>query len=167
MIRESDNLPARRWYREPMVWMVIAIPATAVLVGFLLLGLSIRHYDGLVEDDYYKRGKEINRVLARDQLAVRHAIAARLRVAADELVLDLSHDGRLTVPPTLVLRLLHRTRSGLDRSVLLTAGPDGRYRGQLDGATDGRWVIQLETARWRVTGYLERPGDDVVELGSP
>ena len=167
MTRESDNGPVRRWYREPMVWMVIAIPATAVLVGFLLLGLSIRHYDGLVADDYYKRGKEINRVLARDQLAKRHAIAARLRAEAGELVLDLSHDGRLAMPPALDLRLLHRTRSGLDRSVLLTAGPDGRYRGRLDGAAAGRWVVQLETPRWRVTGYMERPGDDIVELGSP
>ncbi len=166
MTRESDNRPERRWYREPMVWMVIAIPATAVVVGFLMLGLAIRHYDGLVEDDYYQRGKEINRVLARDQLAKRHAVAARLRVLAGELVLDLRHDGRLAVPPTLVLRLLHRTRSGLDRSVLLTAGPDGRYHGRLDGAATGRWVIQLETARWRVTGYLEMPGDDVVELRS-
>ena len=159
-----DNPPPRPWYREPMVWMVIAIPATAVLVGALLLGLSIRNYDGLVADDYYKRGKEINRVLARDQLAKRHAIAASLRVTAGELVVDLRHDGRLAVPPTLELRLLHRTRSGFDRSFLLTAGPDGFYRGRLDGDAPGRWVVQLETTRWRVTGYVEWPGDDVVEL---
>lgn len=154
----------RPWYREPMVWMVIAIPATAVVVGMLMLSMSIRSYDGLVADDYYKRGKEINRVLVRDQLAREHAIGATLAVDNDTLVLDLRHDGRLPPPATLELHFLHRTRAGRDRAVVLTAGPDGRYHGRMDDGAEGRWFIQLETARWRVSGEAELPVDRTIEL---
>ena len=39
-------------------------------------------YSGLVVDDYYKKGKQINRVLARDRLAWELGLAAELRVSA-------------------------------------------------------------------------------------
>ena len=67
-----------RWYREPFVWLLIAFPATAVIVGFTLLGLAIYSDDGMVEDDYYRKGKEINRVLARDQAAAKHGLESTL-----------------------------------------------------------------------------------------
>ena len=67
-----------RCYREPFVWLLIAFPATAVVVGFTLLGLAIYSDDGMVEDDYYRKGKEINRVLARDQAAAKHGLESTL-----------------------------------------------------------------------------------------
>ncbi len=164
MNQAPDTSAPRRWYREPMVWMVIAIPLSAVVVGAVLLTLSIRSWDGLVVDDYYRHGKEINRVLERDRLARQHGIEASLAVSQRDVVVDLRHDGKLLVPATLELRFLHRTRSGLDRSVQLTLGPDGRYRGALDGEASGRWFLQLETGRWRVSGEAELPGDVIVAL---
>ena len=129
-----------------------------------MLSMSIRSYDGLVADDYYKRGKEINRVLVRDQLAKEHAIAATLAVDDRTVVLDLRHDGRLSFPATLELKFLHRTRAGRDRAVLLTAGPDGRYHGQIEQSATGRWFIQLETSQWRVSGEAELPVENTIEL---
>jgi len=58
-----------RWYREPIMWLVIAFPLTAVIVGFVSLALAIRSDDGMVEDDYYKQGMTINRMLDRDKAA--------------------------------------------------------------------------------------------------
>jgi hypothetical protein len=144
--------------------MVIAIPLSAVLVGAVMLTLSIRTWDGLVEDDYYKHGKEINRVLQRDRLARDHAIEATLVLAVGGVTVDLRHDGRLSTPATLELKLLHRTRSGLDRSVLLTMGPDGKYLGQLETGAPGRWIIQLETGIWRVSAEADLMVEDTVEL---
>ena len=51
MMMSNDSKP---WYREPMVWLVISIPAAAVIVGLSMLGYSIASYDGLVAD-YGKR----------------------------------------------------------------------------------------------------------------
>ena len=70
----------KEWYRHPMVWMVIAIPASAVIVGSILLTLSITTFDGLVEDDYYKKGKEINQVLERDEFALEKEISAEVGI---------------------------------------------------------------------------------------
>ena len=66
------------WHREPLVWMVLAIPAAAVVAGAVMLVLANATWDGLVADDYYKRGLEINRSLARDEEAVRLGIHASL-----------------------------------------------------------------------------------------
>ncbi len=164
MKRDPVPIPVRRWFQEPMVWMVIAIPATAVVVGMLMLSLSVRHYDGLVADDYYKRGQEINRSLERDQQARQYAISAKLQTVADEIVLDLHHDGRLVQPATLDLHLFHRTRTGRDHSVVLTAGPDGFYRGALGGEISGRFVVQLESTKWRVSGEIEWPFEGIIRL---
>ena len=59
----------RNWKREPMVWMLIAIPLAAVIMGVVMITLASQTFSGLVVDDYYKKGKQINRVLARDRLA--------------------------------------------------------------------------------------------------
>ena len=56
---------SRAWYREPLVWLLISFPLTAVIAGFFTLYLAIISSDGLVVDDYYHRGKEINKSLAR------------------------------------------------------------------------------------------------------
>lgn len=66
------------WYREPWLWLVILIPASAVVMGILAISLSFVSYDGLVVDDYYKRGLEINRDLARDRAAANYALGARV-----------------------------------------------------------------------------------------
>jgi uncharacterized membrane protein YeaQ/YmgE (transglycosylase-associated protein family) len=39
-----------RWYREPIMWLVVAFPLTSVIVGFVSLALAIRSDDGMVED---------------------------------------------------------------------------------------------------------------------
>ena len=37
------------WYQQPMVWLVIAIPLSAVIVGSIMLTLAVTTFDGLVE----------------------------------------------------------------------------------------------------------------------
>ena len=112
-----------RWYREPFVWLLIAFPATAVVVGFTLLGLAIYSDDGMVEDDYYRKGKEINRVLARDQAAAKHGLESTLAfdTAKQELQVRLTARQDVKLPEQIELRFLHATRAGLDRNMLLPA----------------------------------------------
>ena len=46
-----DKERGNRWYRVPFVWLVIALPLTAVIASFITLGLAISSDDGVVEDD--------------------------------------------------------------------------------------------------------------------
>jgi len=91
------------WYRVPAVWLLIALPLTAVAAGFFLLGAAIQSDDGLVVDDYYRRGKEINLDLARDRAAAVHDVkaAVQLDAARGEVRIDLS----TTRPPSAQLEL--------------------------------------------------------------
>ena len=75
-------VPTRAWYREPLVWLLISFPLTAVIAGFFTLYLAIISKDGLVVDDYYQRGKEINMSLARDRAAARHGLHASVTLDA-------------------------------------------------------------------------------------
>ena len=66
--------------------MVIAIPASAVIAGAVLLVLANATWDGLVADDYYQRGMQINQSLARDSEAARLGLGATLAFPAPGVV---------------------------------------------------------------------------------
>ena len=72
------ELPAESWKTQPYVWMLILIPFSAVVVGMIMLTLAIKSDTGLVVDDYYKKGKQINQVLARDLAASTMGLSAAL-----------------------------------------------------------------------------------------
>ena len=49
----NAETPARpvAWYREPMVWLVIALPAVALVAGSLILGYALLHPDAEVHSE--------------------------------------------------------------------------------------------------------------------
>ena len=78
---QNNSLAQQKpWYVQPWVWLLIAVPATAVIVGMVLLYFAITTNDGLVVDDYYTRGKAINLDLARDRAAQAHRLEARFDI---------------------------------------------------------------------------------------
>jgi hypothetical protein len=163
----ADKLP---WYRQPLVWMLILLPATVVVASFISLYLAIRSDDGLVEDDYYQHGQEINRVLDRDHAAQRYGLAGEVSLASTPGVVVVQVRAAATAPASgvmperLELKLLHATRAGLDRSVSLVRMSDGQYQGPLPALAQGHWYLQLTGADWRLTGELHVPGKSTVTL---
>lgn len=158
--------PATHWYREPFVWMLIAIPLAAVIGGFVTLGLAVSSDDGLVEDDYYRRGKEINRVLARDQAAASRGLHGRVELddAQHRLLIRLSARESAAIPDNVELKFLHATRAGVDKALILAREPDGTYRAPLPELAQGHWNVQLAAQDWRLVGSLHVPGDRRLDL---
>ena len=158
--------PKRPWYREPMVWLLIALPTIAVIESFIFLGFAIVTDDGVVEDDYYRRGKEINRVLARDQAAAALGLegAATLNPAQHMLELRLTARQAISWPEQVELKFLYATRAGLDRALILPRHADGTYRAPLPDLASGHWNVQLAAQGWRLTGSLHVPGDQQLTL---
>jgi hypothetical protein len=158
---------SRVWYREPFVWMVVAIPAASVVMGVVLLTLSISSYDGLVVDDYYKRGLEINREIRRDaaaaSLGLRAGIAVDPRRRRVEATLS-SQRAPAESPQRLELRLLHPTRSGFDQLITLERVENGRYAGPIGALEPGKWHLHLETPEWRLLGRMPVPGTGLTDL---
>lgn len=154
------------WYREPFVWLVLFFPALAVVAGFITLRLAIVSDDGLVVDDYYKKGKEINLVLARDEAAVTRGYTGALRLdyPQNELSLALKARDGSAPPEQVSLKWLHATRGGNDQQVLLARGADGLYRAPAPKLAAGNWHLQIEAQDWRLTGALTVPLENVPAL---
>ena len=147
------------WYRQPMVWLVIAIPASSVVMGAIMLSLAIVSYDGLVVDDYYKRGLEINQSIARDRAAIDLGVEASLRLAAPSggVQLEVRGNREFRRPPALDVNFLHATRAGRDVHLTLHRSVDGRYLGPAVDLQSGRWYVQVEAEDWRLTGVAWSP----------
>jgi hypothetical protein len=146
------------WYSEPWVWLVIALPLTAVIGGGVTLWLAVSTSDGLVIDDYYQRGKEINLDLARDKAALRRGVSAEMTLdaAANAVAVHLA-DMQGGWPNRIRLSLLHPTRAGHDVVIDLLHAGSGNFHGSLPAPASGHWYVQLEADDWRLSGTLQVP----------
>ena len=148
----------RHWMREPLVWMLIAIPSTAVIMGVVMITLALQSFSGMVVDDYYRKGKQINRVLARDRLAYELGLAAGLRVdGSGRLEIRFDPDAEVIPGERIELRLVHATRPGLDRDLIFDNNRLHLLEAELQIPGPGRWNIYLQTPDWRLTGSLQYP----------
>jgi hypothetical protein len=144
--------PARPWYREPWPWFLIAGPAIVVVAGVTTAFIAASTDDGLVADDYYKRGLLINKELERSGRGTAMKLGA-VAVFGPDGVVRVDVTGFATpaeAPPTLLLKLAHATRAGYDRTVALQRGADGAYLGTLDALPPGRWRVTVEADAWRL-----------------
>ena len=141
----------RPWQKEPFVWMLISFPLAAVVGGFVTLYLAIVSYDGLIVDDYYKRGLEINRVLDREQQA--QAFGLNMTVKLDQqngaVEIRLDAEKAIEFPLTLMGSLTNNTRPGLDQELLFKQQSDKVYRASSQPLATGRWHLIVGNEVWR------------------
>lgn len=150
----TDNLMAKPWYREPWPWLLMAGPCIVIVAGFFTLWLAITSNDGLVADDYYKRGLAINQTLSRALRAEQLALGARAVLGAGTGHARVTLTGTGILPDELRLRLVHPTRAVADELIQLHAVTPGVYEGILAAAVAGRRVVMLEdmARTWRLAG---------------
>jgi hypothetical protein len=140
--------PDWAWTREPWPWILMSGPAAVILAGAATIWLALASADGLVADDYYKRGLAINQVLAREENARRLGVQARIESAHGRLRVRLAG----AAPEVLFAHLAHATRAGHDVRLRLAPSAPGVYEAELPPLPAGRWRITLEDPRreWRV-----------------
>lgn len=153
------------WYKQGWPWFLIALPATAVIAGFITLWLAVSTWDGLVVDDYYQQGKAIDITIARSVRARELGLAAQISFRAEELSVTLTTAEGVRPPPTVIATLAHPTRSGQDQVVLLK-GVDGVFAGPIEPLTTGRWLIQIEdeSRTWRLNGTTYLPTETEIRI---
>lgn len=164
-MQATDNQP---WYREPWPWLLMILPLTAVVAGFITAWYAVVSSDGLVADDYYKEGMTINQTLHRDAAAAAMNLGATLRTSADAHTLHVTLTGKLApLPNTLRLSVLHPTQPGRDHILVLHATGADVYRGLMPHLGNGRWRLILETPQggWRLTGVWRQPNTKTLTLG--
>ncbi|MBX3653954.1 MAG: FixH family protein [Ramlibacter sp.] len=62
-----SSVPEMPWWRNGYVWLLISGPALVVVAGLTTAYIAVTHPDRLVAEDYYRRGLEINKTLARER----------------------------------------------------------------------------------------------------
>lgn len=156
----------KHWYHEPWPWLLMAGPVTVIVAGAITTYLAVVTNDGLVADDYYKRGLAINQTLSRDALARQLGHRARIAFSPDfgRVAVILSSDKPVSGP--LMLRLAHPGRPSLDRMLPLMNEGDHSYTSAFPSLTPGRWQVMLEDRdrTWRLVGDIVVPGRGIVEL---
>jgi hypothetical protein len=152
MITEASSNSARPWFREPWVWLIIALPASAVLGGIVTIWIAVESDDGLVQDDYYKHGMEINRTLDRDKAAVRYEIVANIIMseAQNNIQIKLDANDKFVSPSSIKLSFLHPTIKGQDQIMVFHTDSGGVYAGALPSLIRGNWYLQIEADDWRL-----------------
>lgn len=148
----SPDVTPVRWYREAYVWLVILFPVLSIIMGITILTLSIKSFDGMVVDDYYKQGMIINEVLARDDKARESGLNARIdwEVASDTIQVELSADSGFNYPAELKAAFMHATRGGLDVTVELDRIGEQSYLATAPGLAPGRWHVEIAADDWRL-----------------
>jgi hypothetical protein len=139
------------WYRQRWPWLLMAGPAIVVVAATATLWLAVASDDGLVADDYYRRGLAINKTLAREGRGEALRAGAVVVIAADGSVrADVTLDDAAPPPGAVRLRLVHPTRAGRDALATLARARDGSYAGRVEHLPPGRWLLSIETDGWRL-----------------
>lgn len=80
-MQNPSKTPARPWWRYPHVWMVISGPAVVVVASFITFYLAAVGKDPVVDEDYYRKGIEINKTLGDNPTSLAPALQARNHAA--------------------------------------------------------------------------------------
>ncbi len=154
-----SNSVKKPWYKEPYVWFVIFFPSLAIVSGAVMIYLAISSNDGMVVDDYYKKGLEINQTLERDQAAIAHQLEANLHVDKERnlMWLYLKAAPNYTLPNSIQLSFSHRTKAGLDQNVVLQRIANDTYQAVLPTLVEGPWFILLSADDWRILQATQVP----------
>ena len=164
MRSRASSFPAERpvpWYRETWPWLLAAGPLLVVVASLLSAWLAVASDDGVVAEDYYKRGLLINQELRRAAAGARPALGAVIRSDGSGQV-RVRMEGLAASPETLHLKLVHPTRSTDDQVVVLQRTSEQEYVGQLASQGPGRWIVVLESDTWRLpTTTLSGPWREI------
>jgi hypothetical protein len=139
----------------------MAGPAATIVAGAVTVWLAVSSADGLVADDYYRRGLAINQEIRRDQAVLDLGIAAsveardgvlRVRLNFSRQAPAASRQPSAADPELLLAQLVHATRAGHDQRLRLARVAPGLYEAVLPALPAGRWRLVLEDPRreWRI-----------------
>ncbi|MBI5921603.1 MAG: FixH family protein [Betaproteobacteria bacterium] len=163
----SDQ-PVLPWYHHRWPWLLISGPAIVIVASMVTLWLAIKSSDGLVTEDYYKKGLAINQTLALTGRAQQLELEAGVSLKLDSINVRLSSKQTSFVPPPQIrVTVSHPTRAGLDQSQILSLA-EGRYSGKFRLPATGHWVVLLEddARTWRMLGNIMLPAAGETVIGS-
>lgn len=149
-----------------MVWMILGLPATAVIAGFTTYFIAAHEPDSLVRGGYQKEGFAVTVPLDEaSKAAYALGISAKIEVKGQELHLHLI-GGPQQRPEQLILNIIHPTQAKSDMPVRLVYSHDLTYISPVPDVGTGKRDLALEpeNKEWRITGHWTAPFTGTVDL---
>jgi hypothetical protein len=78
---QTSTPDAAPWWKFGHVWLVIAGPAVVVVASFITLYLAVTRGDPVLDEDYYRKGLQLNQTLADNPASLAPAIQGRNHAA--------------------------------------------------------------------------------------
>lgn len=145
-------------WREPMVWLLVALPLSAVVAAFALLVAAARSSgnNDPVADPVQQTGQIQVADLGPDALAQQRQLSAVFHVGPHGVeVIPVTGDFERHAGLRLSLR--HPARADSDRELVLQPSANGwQAQATIDAGHD--WIVRLSPAdgSWRIEGRLPR-----------
>ncbi|MBU0752086.1 MAG: FixH family protein [Gammaproteobacteria bacterium] len=168
-IKNPSGKDTQPWYREPWPWLIMLGPFIVVIAGIVTAWLAVSTSDGLVSDDYYKKGLKVDQTVASSARASALGLTAGVRLTADTLSLRLAaRSPDFVLPDRLVVTVSHPTRAGLDQTKTLSR-EGAVYTTGFRLPASGHWLVSIEdeTGNWRLLGKIILPASGEVLIGDP
>jgi hypothetical protein len=156
------TIPERQWRRNPVAWLMIAIPAITVVAGFWTLWLIASESGVDAHPDKVRRTAQVQVTsLEPDMEAARLGLSAKVSLDGGGVVVAVLPSSGPVAPQ---LQLVHPIESSLDRTLSLAPDPRG-WRSADSPEGQEAWHLRLVAAdgSWRLVGRYQ-PGDTQVQL---
>ncbi|HEY3432417.1 MAG TPA: FixH family protein [Rhodocyclaceae bacterium] len=155
------------WYKQPWPWILMSGPMMVIVASFISAWVALSSADGLVVEDYYKKGLAANQTIAMSDKAKSLGLEAGITLSENSISTVLSSkDKTYQMPPQINVTLAHPTRAGMDQVLRLDRGADG-YKGNYRLPRAGHWIITVEdeAGSWRLMGNVMLPASGVTVIG--
>lgn len=81
---EPTSTQPDSWWRYGHVWLVLSGPIVVVIASFITLYMAMSHIDPVLDEDYYRKGININKTLAaRPEPGMVPAVQGRNHLSSD------------------------------------------------------------------------------------
>ncbi|RUO77582.1 FixH family protein [Idiomarina seosinensis] len=147
------------WYKQFWPWFLISVPVVVMIVCAIIIYLAVTQGNfSMVVDDYYKRGKTINAVIANVQRAQELNISFQFKAADGKLALRY-HSGEPEELSALTVNFVHATDEDRDFVRRVTVASDGIYRADIPANVDSKWTVTIEPfdRQWKVSQKYRLP----------
>jgi len=150
--------PASQYRSNPVFWIMLLLPAAAVIAGLTTLLIALRSADRPLPADYHWEGEHLDQDFAQQRLAAAHGIEVDISFAGGACTATLRHAP--DDPATLTLQFAHSSDAALDRVVLLRRTQAGQYGGACAPLPAGRWRVALDdtAGAWAIRSRFSGSG---------
>lgn len=152
----TGNSP-RRWYREPMMWLVVGLPAAVVVATFVMVTVALRAGGTDAWPAQVRRTAQVQvEDLRADRAAIQLDLHGSLAIDADTGAVQVELANVPAQTLQLQLDLIHPARAAGDASIQLVRSGE-RFLGRLPLPLAPVWSVQVSDPEgsWRITGRYE------------